>query len=197
MTPADTPPPIRTENCRQFQSITSLRTAITVINWTIAHRERILLGRLPLFAIGGDAMKYDESTRTSKNRLKEAAMLGKKLHALRIAMGITQADAAARAGLSRSTAVLIEAGDESRTVTQILRYLDAISPRTTLLALLTDDIGAVKNMNANAIRKRVRSSSGTHVYAKSHTSAMAAETPSVKQVASAITTNKKADPYGF
>ncbi|WP_313606468.1 helix-turn-helix transcriptional regulator [Comamonas jiangduensis] len=142
-------------------------------------------------------MKYDESTRTSKNRLKEAAMLGKKLHALRIAMGITQADAAARAGLSRSTAVLIEAGDESRTVTQILRYLDAISPRTTLLALLTDDIGAVKNMNANAIRKRVRSSSGTHVYAKSHTSAMAAETPSVKQVASAITTNKKADPYGF
>jgi len=37
---------------------------------------------------------------------------------LRKARKMTQAEAAARAGLSRSTAVLIEAGDPSRTLAQ-------------------------------------------------------------------------------
>lgn len=143
-------------------------------------------------------MKYDETTRTSKDRLKEASMLGKKLHALRMAMDITQAEAAARAGLSRSTAVLIEAGDESRTLTQILRYLDALSPCTSLLALLTDDIGAVRNMNANALRKRVRAPRSTRAYVESPQASMALGAPSVKGTpASPSLKTEKSEKYDF
>ena len=68
---------------------------------------------------------------------------------------MTQKEAAIRSGLSRSTAVLIEAGDERRTLTQILRYLDAISPQTSLLDLLQENVEAIKNMNANNIPQRV------------------------------------------
>jgi DNA-binding XRE family transcriptional regulator len=55
-------------------------------------------------------MKYDESLRTPEVRLKEAEQIGAQLRTLRIARGMTQSDAAARAGVSRSTAVLLEQG---------------------------------------------------------------------------------------
>ena len=71
-------------------------------------------------------MKYDESLRTPEARQKEAEQIGARLRTLRIARGITQSDAAARAGVSRSTAVLLEQGDESRTLSQVLRYLHHI-----------------------------------------------------------------------
>ena len=82
-------------------------------------------------------MKYDESLRTPEVRLKEAEQIGAQLRTLRIARGITQSDAAARAGVSRSTAVLLEQGDESRTLSQVLRYLHALEPELTLAGLLT------------------------------------------------------------
>lgn len=143
-------------------------------------------------------MKYDETTRTSKDRLSEASMLGKKLHALRMAMRITQAEAAARAGLSRSTAVLIEAGDESRTVSQLLRYLDAISPRTSLLALLTDDIAAMKNMQADLLGKRVRMPRRNQVHEGQPPPSPTPATPRGKGAPSARRgKTEKTDAYNF
>ncbi|MDP3423124.1 MAG: helix-turn-helix domain-containing protein [Burkholderiaceae bacterium] len=103
-------------------------------------------------------MKYDETHRTPAHRLDEAAGVGVKLGALRKARKMSQAEAAARAGVSRSTAVLIEAGDPSRTLAQVLRYLEAISSDTTLLALLSGDVPALRLAQASAIPKRVRAS---------------------------------------
>lgn len=101
-------------------------------------------------------MKYDEIPRTSKRRLEEASRIGSQLQILRKAVGMTQKEAALRSGLSRSTAVLIEAGDERRTLTQVLRYLDAISPQTTFLDLLQDNVAAVKNMKVRNVPQRIR-----------------------------------------
>lgn len=101
-------------------------------------------------------MKYDETHRTPQARLDEAAGVGVKLGVLRKARHMSQAEAAARAGVSRSTAVLIEAGDPSRTLAQVLRYLEAISADTTLLALLSGDVPALRLAQASAIPKRVR-----------------------------------------
>ena len=92
-------------------------------------------------------MKYDESLRTPEVRLKEAEQIGAQLRTLRIARGITQSDAAARAGVSRSTAVLLEQGDESRTLSQVLRYLHALEPELTLPGLLTGKSAAVRAFN--------------------------------------------------
>lgn len=54
-------------------------------------------------------MKYDEAQRPPK-RLQEASAIGQKLQQLRIAHGMTQSDVATRAGISRSTAALLEQG---------------------------------------------------------------------------------------
>lgn len=101
-------------------------------------------------------MKYDETHRTPKHRIDEAAGIGLKLGMLRKVHKMSQAEAAARAGVSRSTAVLIEAGDPSRTLAQVLRYLEAISSDTTLLELLSGDVPALRLAQASAIPKRVR-----------------------------------------
>jgi DNA-binding XRE family transcriptional regulator len=93
-------------------------------------------------------MKYDESLRTPQTRLKEAAQIGAHLRTLRMAHGMTQSETAARAGVSRSTAVLLEKGDESRTLSQVLRYLHAMEPELTLAGLLTGQSAAVRVFNA-------------------------------------------------
>ena len=86
--------------------------------------------------------------------LQEASAIGQKLQQLRIAHGMTQSDVAARAGISRSTAALLEQGNESRTMSQILRYLHAIEPELTLLDLLTEQSGAVRSFNnANKVQR--------------------------------------------
>lgn len=108
-------------------------------------------------------MKYDETHRTPQQRVDEASEVGRKLAVLRKAKRMTQAEAAARAGVSRSTAVLIEAGDPSRTLAQVLRYLDAISSSTTLLSLLTGDVPALRVAQAQAVPKRIRSSTARSV----------------------------------
>lgn len=100
-------------------------------------------------------MKYDEAQRTPITRLQEAGAIGQKLQELRIAHGMTQSDVAARAGISRSTAALLEQGNESRTMSQILRYLHAIEPELTLLDLLTEQSGAVRNFNHASKAQRV------------------------------------------
>lgn len=92
-------------------------------------------------------MKYDESLRTPEVRLKEAEQIGAQLRTLRMARGMTQSEAAARAGVSRSTAVLLEQGDESRTLSQVLRYLHALEPELTLTGLLTGKSAAVRVFN--------------------------------------------------
>lgn len=80
-------------------------------------------------------MKYKEAPLLNADRLTEIQLLGHKLARLRLARQIRQEDAATRAGISRSTAALIEKGDPGRTMGQLLRYLDAIAPGLPFLAL--------------------------------------------------------------
>ena len=82
--------------------------------------------------------------------------MGEKLARLRVARRLRQADAAARAGLARSTASLIEKGDLSRTQAQILRYLDAIAPGLSLLSLLQEDDPSLQMLAAREATQRVR-----------------------------------------
>lgn len=101
-------------------------------------------------------MKRDETPLLSPARLAEAREIGDKLARLRQARGLRQADAALRAGLSRSTAVLIEKGDLSRTQAQILRYLEAIAPGVTLLSLLQESDPSLAALKARELTRRVR-----------------------------------------
>ncbi len=101
-------------------------------------------------------MKRDETPMLSPARVMEARELGEKLARLRKARRIRQVDAAARAGLARSTAVLIEKGDLSRTQAQILRYLEAIAPGVTLLNLLQESDPALAALISRELTKRVR-----------------------------------------
>lgn len=67
---------------------------------------------------------------------EQASLVGTRLAQLRRARRMRQAEAAQLAGLSRPTASRIEAGDPGRTLDQVLRYLRALSPETSLLQLL-------------------------------------------------------------
>lgn len=101
-------------------------------------------------------MKRNEAPLLSPVRIQEARELGEKLARLRLARRLRQADAAARAGLARSTAALIEKGDLSRTQAQILRYLEAIAPGVTLLALLQETDPSLQALRARELSQRVR-----------------------------------------
>lgn len=101
-------------------------------------------------------MKRNEEPLMSPERLNEAHQLGKKLARLRTARRILQADAATRAGISRSTAVLLEKGDLGRTQAQILRYLEAIAPGVSLLSLLKEDDPSLQALAARETTQRVR-----------------------------------------
>jgi transcriptional regulator with XRE-family HTH domain len=101
-------------------------------------------------------MKRDESPLLPPARLQEARELGEKLARLRMARHLRQVDAAARAGLARSTAALIEKGDIGRTQSQILRYLEAIAPGVTMLALLQETDPALQALSARELTQRVR-----------------------------------------
>jgi len=108
-------------------------------------------------------MKRNEQPLMSPERLEEARLLGEKLARLRAARRIRQADAATRAGISRSTAVLLEKGDLSRTQAQILRYLEAIAPGVSLLSLLKEDDPSLQALTAREATQRVRASSKTEL----------------------------------
>lgn len=101
-------------------------------------------------------MKHSEIPLLTPARVQEAQALGEKLARLRMARRLRQADAAARAGIARSTAVLIEKGDLSRTQAQILRYLEAIAPGLSLLGLLQESDPALKALSSQELTRRVR-----------------------------------------
>lgn len=101
-------------------------------------------------------MKHDEVPLMTARRLAEARDLGAKLARLRMARKIRQVDAAARAGLARSTAALIEKGDPGRTLAQVLRYLEAIAPNLTLLALLQESDPSLQALSLAEATRRVR-----------------------------------------
>lgn len=111
---------------------------------------------LKLIKYSIEDMKRDESPLLTYSRIQEARELGEKLARLRVARRLRQADAAARAGIARSTAVLIEKGDLGRTQAQILRYLEAIAPGVTLLALLQETDPALQALRARELTQRVR-----------------------------------------
>jgi transcriptional regulator with XRE-family HTH domain len=108
-------------------------------------------------------MKRNEQPLMTPERLNEARQLGAKLARLRTARRIRQADAAMRAGISRSTAVLLEKGDLGRTQAQILRYLEAIAPGVSLLSLLKEDDPSLQALAAREATQRVRTLSKTEL----------------------------------
>ena len=95
--------------------------------------------------------------------LDQAAQLGRRLARLRLARGIKQTNAALRAGLSRNTAYRIERGDPGLAVGQVLRYLDAIAPGSTLLDLLSESDPALAALAARERTQRVRDLSATEL----------------------------------
>lgn len=101
-------------------------------------------------------MKRNENPLMNPERVAEAKSLGEKLARLRMARNLRQVDAAARAGIARSTAILIEKGDLSRTTAQILRYLDAIAPGVSLLSLLQETDPSLQALAAREATRRVR-----------------------------------------
>lgn len=101
-------------------------------------------------------MKYAEAPSLPVELLTMSHEVGAKLSRLRKAHRLRQSDVALRAGLSRSTAVLLEAGDPGRTLSQVLRYLNAISPGSTLLELLQGADPALVSLRQAEETKRVR-----------------------------------------
>ena len=101
-------------------------------------------------------MKINQSTMLSPRQLDECARLGQLLARLRLARRIKQSEAALRAGLSRNTVYRLEKGDPGLALGQVLRYLDAISPSSTLLDLLSENDPALVALEAREKTKRVR-----------------------------------------
>lgn len=103
-------------------------------------------------------MKHPETPLMSAAQLLQVEQLGTSLARLRQARRVRQADAAARAGMARSTAALIEKGDPGRTLGQVLRYMDAIAPGVTLVTLLQGTDPSLLALEASERVKRVRRS---------------------------------------
>jgi transcriptional regulator with XRE-family HTH domain len=108
-------------------------------------------------------MKHNEIPLMPLRRIDEAQGIGAKLARLRVARRIRQIDAAARAGLARSTAALIEKGDPGRTLAQVLRYLEAIAPSLSLLDLLQESDPSLKALLQAEATRRVRLLSGAEL----------------------------------
>jgi transcriptional regulator with XRE-family HTH domain len=101
-------------------------------------------------------MKVDQSAMLSPLQLEACARVGAQLARLRIARKVKQTDAALRAGLSRNTVYRLEKGEPGLALGQILRYLEAIAPGSTLLDLLTEKDPALLSLTAREKTKRVR-----------------------------------------
>jgi transcriptional regulator with XRE-family HTH domain len=106
------------------------------------------------------AMKRKEQLLMTLEQIGESRTLGERIARLRRARNVLQADAAVRAGISRPTATLIEAGDPGRTLGQLLRYLGAIAPGMSLLQLLSGDDPSVIALGIREKRQRARQLSG-------------------------------------
>lgn len=108
-------------------------------------------------------MKISQSSALPPQLLDQATQIGRRLARLRLARGIKQTDAALRAGLSRNTAYRLERGDPGLAVGQVLRYLDAIAPGSTLLDLLSESDPALAALAARERTQRVRDLSTTEL----------------------------------
>jgi transcriptional regulator with XRE-family HTH domain len=101
-------------------------------------------------------MKVSQSSMLSPPQLEECVRLGRLLARLRIARKVKQTDAALRSGLSRNTVYRLEKGDPGLAFGQVLRYLEAIAPGSTLLALLSEADPALLALAAREKTQRVR-----------------------------------------
>lgn len=101
-------------------------------------------------------MKVNQAALLPATLSGECALLGERLARLRAARQVRQSDAALRAGLSRNTAYRIEKGDPGVALGQVLRYLDAIAPGSTLLDLLTGQDPALRQLAEREKTRRVR-----------------------------------------
>ena len=108
-------------------------------------------------------MKVAQSTMLSPGQLDECARLGQQLARLRIARKVKQTDAALRSGLSRNTVYRLEKGDPGLALGQVLRYLEAIAPGSTLLALLSEQDPALLALAAREKTQRVRDMSAAEL----------------------------------
>jgi transcriptional regulator with XRE-family HTH domain len=101
-------------------------------------------------------MKINQAAVLSPQLLEQTAQLGHCLARRRVGRNIKQSDAALRAGLSRNTAYRLEHGDPGLAIGQVLRYLNAIAPWSTLLDLLAESDPALAALKLREQRKRVR-----------------------------------------
>ena len=101
-------------------------------------------------------MKIKQQTALAEAPALQLLELGRLLARLRLARRVRQVDAAARAGIARSTASRIEQGDPAVAVGQVLRYLDAIAPGKTLAQLLGEEDPAVIALAVAERRRRAR-----------------------------------------
>lgn len=101
-------------------------------------------------------MKVSQAATLPSHLMEESARIGQLLARLRLARRVKQTDAALRAGLSRNTAYRLEKGDPGLAVGQVLRYLEAIAPGSTLLDLLCEKEPALISLNAREKTRRVR-----------------------------------------
>lgn len=102
------------------------------------------------------SMKVTQSATLPPHLLNESKRLGRLLARLRVARKVKQTDAALRAGLSRNTIYRLEKGEPGLALGQVLRYLDAIAPGSTLLDLLSESDPALVILAAREGTKRVR-----------------------------------------
>lgn len=101
-------------------------------------------------------MKVTQSTALPLSLLAESTRIGQLLARLRIARKVKQTDAALRSGLSRNTVYRLEKGDPGLALGQVLRYLEAIAPGSTLLDLLSASDPALISLATREETKRVR-----------------------------------------
>jgi transcriptional regulator with XRE-family HTH domain len=101
-------------------------------------------------------MKKRESLLITETEAAQLRLLGERINRLRIARRMTQLEASLRAGVSRPTARKIERGDPGRTLGQVMRYLGAIAPGVTLLAMIEGRDPAILALEAQERRVRSR-----------------------------------------
>lgn len=101
-------------------------------------------------------MKTRQSAVLSPQLLQESVRIGQLLARLRVARQVKQSDAALRAGLSRNTVYRLEKGEPGIAVGQVLRYLEAIAPGSTLLDLLSEKDPALLSLGMREKTRRVR-----------------------------------------
>lgn len=91
-------------------------------------------------------MKVQQNIATPPILLASLKDMGQHFSKMRKSRHLLQAEAAARANISRETASRIENGDPSVAIGQIIRYLNAIAPGSDLCNLYKTEDAALKMM---------------------------------------------------